>query len=294
MKKSEITKREAKWGMLFLSPSLVLIIVFSLLPIVASLVLSFTDYNVLSAPKWCGIQNYLRMLDDPFVKASLKNTLIYTAITVTLQTIVSLVLAAVTAEFFRDRFGNFVKSSLFVPVIASSALVGVVWSMLLSSRGPVNELLNLFGVESVNWLTGDLRPLLVVGFVNVWKDVGYFMVIFYAGILNIPRNLYEAAQVDGAGSLQCFFHITIPNLKAITYLALTLGTIWTFQTFDLVQVMTGGGPGTSTTTLVLTIYRSAFKEYRMGYASAIAVLLLVFILLLSFLQKCLLKGGKEE
>lgn len=293
MKKSEVAKREARWGVLFLSPSLILLIVFSLLPIAASIVLSFTDYNVLSSPEWNGIENYLRMLKDPYVRDSLKNTLIYTVITVPLQTAISLALAAVIAEFFRNRFGNFVKSALFVPVIASAALVGVVWSMLLSSRGPVNELLDFFGIEAVNWLTGSLRPLLVVSFVNVWKDVGYFMVIFYAGIMNIPRNLYEAAQVDGAGPMQCFWHITLPNLKGITYLVVTLGTIWTFQTFDLVQVMTGGGPGTATTTLVLTIYRAAFKEYRMGYASAIAVLLLVFILLLSFLQKRLMKGGEE-
>lgn len=293
MKKSAVAKREARWGVLFLSPSLILLIVFSLLPIAASIVLSFTDYNVLSSPEWNGIENYLRMLKDPYVRDSLKNTLIYTVITVPLQTAISLALAAVIAEFFRNRFGNFVKSALFVPVIASAALVGVVWSMLLSSRGPVNELLDVFGIEAVNWLTGSLRPLLVVSFVNVWKDVGYFMVIFYAGIMNIPRNLYEAAQVDGAGPMQCFWHITLPNLKGITYLVVTLGTIWTFQTFDLVQVMTGGGPGTATTTLVLTIYRAAFKEYRMGYASAIAVLLLVFILLLSFLQKRLMKGGEE-
>lgn len=293
MKKSAVAKREARWGVLFLSPSLILLIVFSLLPIAASIVLSFTDYNVLSSPEWNGIENYLRMLKDPYVRDSLKNTLIYTVITVPLQTAISLALAAVIAEFFRNRFGNFVKSALFVPVIASAALVGVVWSMLLSSRGPVNELLDVFGIEAVNWLTGSLRTLLVVSFVNVWKDVGYFMVIFYAGIMNIPRNLYEAAQVDGAGPMQCFWHITLPNLKGITYLVVTLGTIWTFQTFDLVQVMTGGGPGTATTTLVLTIYRAAFKEYRMGYASAIAVLLLVFILLLSFLQKRLMKGGEE-
>lgn len=293
MKKSAVAKREARWGVLFLSPSLILLIVFSLLPIAASIVLSFTDYNVLSSPEWNVIENYLRMLKDPYVRDSLKNTLIYTVITVPLQTAISLALAAVIAEFFRNRFGNFVKSALFVPVIASAALVGVVWSMLLSSRGPVNELLDFFGIEAVNWLTGSLRPLLVVSFVNVWKDVGYFMVIFYAGIMNIPRNLYEAAQVDGAGPMQCFWHITLPNLKGITYLVVTLGTIWTFQTFDLVQVMTGGGPGTATTTLVLTIYRAAFKEYRMGYASAIAVLLLVFILLLSFLQKRLMKGGEE-
>ena len=121
--------------------------------------------------------------------------------------------------------------------------------------------------------------MLSVCIVSVWKNVGYFLVIYYAGIMDIPKELYEASKVDGANGIQCFFRITLPGLKNITYLVLTLGMIWSFQVFDLVYTMTGGGPGTSTITLVMTIYNAAFKEYNMGYASAVALLLFVFVLL---------------
>ncbi|MEG2436435.1 MAG: sugar ABC transporter permease, partial [Ruthenibacterium sp.] len=124
--------------------------------------------------------------------------------------------------------------------------------------------------------------------------VGYFLVIYFAGIMDIPRSLYEAAEVDGATAVQKFFRITLPSLSSVTFLVVTLGTIWSFQVFDMVYTMTGGGPGLSTVTLVLTIYNTAFKEYNMGYASAIALLMFVFVLLISGGQKLLLRGGKGE
>ena len=128
----------------------------------------------------------------------------------------------------------------------------------------------------------------------IWKNIGYFLVIFYAGILNIPGSLYEAAEVDGASRWQQFCHITIPGLSSVTYMVITLGTIWSFQVFDIVYTMTGGGPGMSTVTLVLTIYTAAFKEYNMGYASAIALLLFLIVLFVQFLQKKIMKGGEND
>ena len=193
--------------------------------------------------------------------------------TVPLQTAGSLVLAAVIAELFHNKFGNFVKSSLFVPVIASAILVGTLWFTLLSPRGVVNSIIHAFGLPSVNWLGGKLTSMLSVCIVSVWKNVGYFLVIYFAGIMDIPRSLYEAAEVDGANAFQRFFKITLPGLSSVTFLVVTLGTIWSFQVFDLVYTMTGGGPGTSTVTLVLTTYNAAFKEYNMGYASAVAMLM---------------------
>ena len=204
-----------------------------------------------------------------------------------------LVLAAVIAELFHNKFGNFVKSSLFVPVIASAILVGTLWFTLLSPRGVVNSIIHAFGLPSVNWLGGKLTSMLSVCIVSVWKNVGYFLVIYFAGIMDIPRSLYEAAEVDGANAFQRFFKITLPGLSSVTFLVVTLGTIWSFQVFDLVYTMTGGGPGTSTVTLVLTTYNAAFKEYNMGYASAVAMLMFVFVLAVSGLQKLLLKGGED-
>ena len=163
-----------------------------------------------------------------------------------------------------------------------------------SGRYATGSLLRtMFGLPSVNWLGGKLTSMLSVCIVSVWKNVGYFLVIYFAGIMDIPRSLYEAAEVDGANAFQRFFKITLPGLSSVTFLVVTLGTIWSFQVFDLVYTMTGGGPGTSTVTLVLTTYNAAFKEYNMGYASAVAMLMFVFVLAVSGLQKLLLKGGED-
>ena len=286
-------RKEAAQGFLYILPSLVLILVFSVVPILMSLYFSFTKYNVLQPPQWTGLDNYIRLFRDPYVRASLKNTVVFTVITVPLQTAGSLVLAAVIAELFHNKFGNFVKSSLFVPVIASAILVGTLWFTLLSPRGVVNSIIHAFGLPSVNWLGGKLTSMLSVCIVSVWKNVGYFLVIYFAGIMDIPRSLYEAAEVDGANAFQRFFKITLPGLSSVTFLVVTLGTIWSFQVFDLVYTMTGGGPGPATVTLVLTTYNAAFKEYNMGYASAVAMLMFVFVLAVSGLQKLLLKGGED-
>lgn len=287
-------RREALQGIAYILPSLVLILAFSVIPIFNTIYTSFTKFNVLQPHEWIGIKNYTRLFADPFVRASLKNTVIFTVITVPLQTILSLLLAALLAEKFRGRFGGFVKSSLFVPVIASSILIGTLWSMLLSANGPVNGLLGLLGIRPVNWLGSKTTSLLSVCIATVWKSIGYFLVIYYAGIMDIPRSLYEAAEVDGASGIQRFFLITLPSLSSVTYLVVTLGTIWSFQVFDLVYTMTGGGPGLSTVTLVLTIYNTAFKEYSMGYASAIAVVMFFFVILVSGLQKLILNDKGRE
>ncbi len=275
-------------GFFYVLPSFVLILTFSILPLFMNLYYSFTDYNVLQKPNLVGLKNYIRMFKDYQVIDSIRNTAIYTVLTVPVQTILALILAAILAEFFQNHFGNFVKSALFIPTIASAVLIGSLWGLFLSPRGVINTMLGTVGLKTVNWLGGRFSSLISVCFVSVWRAVGYFLVIYYAGIMNISRELHEAAMVDGANRIQRFFNITLPGVKNITFLVVTLGTIWSFQVFDLVYIMTGGGPGTSTTTLVMTIYKAAFKEYNMGYASAVALLLFVLILIINVIQRVFL------
>lgn len=282
-------QREALTGLAYIAPSFLLLTVFSLIPLAMNVYFSFTKYNVMQPAEFVGFKNYIRLLKDETIWASLKNTVIFTAVTVPVQTCISLVLAAVIAHLFHNRFGDFIKSSFFIPVIASSILIGTLWAFLLGPSGTVNSILNMLGLKSVNWLGGKSTSLLSICLASIWKNAGYFLVIYFAGIMNIPRSHYEAARVDGASPLQSFRYITLPGLSRVTFLVVTLGSIWSFQVFDLVYIMTGGGPGRSTVTLVLTIYNTAFKEYNMGYASAIALLMLVFILLISAGQKLLLK-----
>lgn len=287
-------KEDVLQSFLYILPSFLLLCVFSLIPIAMNIFYSFTKYTIIKPPQLIGLKNYIRMLSDPYIVASIKNTIVFTLITVPLQTTFSLVFANIIAEYLRGKFGDALKSALFIPVIASSVLVGTLWSLFLESNGPINLLLETLHLPVINWLGGKYTSMASICMATIWKNVGYFLVIFYAGVLDIPREFYEAAQVDGATHWQRFIHITIPSLSSVTYLVVTLGTIWSFQVFDMVFTMTGGGPGMSTVTLVLTIYNSAFKGYNMGYASAIALLLFVLVLFVQFMQRRLFQGGHHE
>ena len=290
----KIRSKETTHAMLFILPSLILILTFSVLPLLMDVYFSFTKYNIIQKPEWVGLNNFSRMFKDQYVWAALKNTTLFTLFTVPVQTFISLIFAAWTAAHFQTRFGRMVKSALFIPVIASAVLVGTLWSLLLTPRGPMNTFLGFFGIEAINWLGGKTSSLLSVSMVSIWKNIGYFLVIFYAGIMDIPISHYEAAKVDGATGWQQFFYITLPSLSSVTYLVITLGTIWSFQVFDIVYTMTGGGPGLSTVTLVLTIYNAAFKEYNMGYASAVALLMFLFVILIQTVQKQLVRSGRDD
>lgn len=279
-------------GYLFILPSFILILIFSIIPIFMTFYLSFTEYNVIQSPVFIGLRNYMQMIKDPFVSASLINTIIYTAIVVPVQTILAMIIAATIADMFRNSLGDFFKGSLFVPVLSSGILVGTIWSTIYATDGGlINNILGLINIPKVNWLGQTSTALLCICIVSIWKNVGYFMVIYYAGIMSIPKSLYEAAEVDGASKTERFIYITLPSLSPVTYLIVTLGVIWSFQVFDIVYVMTGGGPGMSTNTLVLTIYNSGFKNYNMGYASAIAFLLFFIVIIVTLLQKKLIKNG---
>lgn len=286
-------KRQFAYGFAYILPSLILILVFWVTPILMSFYFSFTKYNVLTPAKWIGADNYIRLLSDPMVKAALKNTIIYTAVTVPIQTILSLTLAAIIASSFRNKLGGFMRSAMFIPVISSTVIVGTIWVLLFKTDGGmINEILGLFGVGQINWLGSSSTALLAVCIPAIWKNVGYFLVIFFAGILNISPELYEAAEADGASVLQKFLYITVPLLRPIIFMVMTLGIIWSFQVFDLVYTMTGGGPGMATVTLVYNIYSTAFKEFSMGYASALSILLLLVILVINGIKSLIYHDGE--
>ena len=288
--------RNMMWAYIFILPSFVLLVIFHLIPIWMTFRYSLSSYNVIQAPIYIGAENYRKLWEDPFVISSLWNTGIYTLIVVPMQTILSMLIAYLLSRKCNNKLGNFVRSAMFIPVITSMILTSAVWRLLLSgnAEGVVNSVIGFFGIAPVNWLGKSWPALIAVCIIAVWKNTGYFLVIFYAGMMDIPVSLYEAATVDGAGGISQFFYITLPSLKPVVYLGVTLGTIWSFQVFDLVYTLTGGGPGRATTTLVLSIYNSAFKDYKMGYASAISVILLFIVLAVSLLQKAAFRGDQEK
>lgn len=260
------------------------------IPIAAAFYLSFTQYDVFSAPKLIGLANYQDLIHDPLFWKSLRNTILFTIITVPFQVLIPMVLAELLAHYTGRKFSQIVRSVLFVPVVASLVLVGTVWQyMLAPDHGFFNEFLSWLHLDSVNFLGRPNLALISVAAVSVWKSIGYFLVLFYAGILDIPKDLYEAAEIDGAGRVRSFRFITVPGLKNITLLCTVLATIWSFQIFDLVYTMTGGGPAGATRPIVMTIYEEAFQNFNLGYASAIAMVLALFILIISGIQNALMK-----
>lgn len=277
---------EAMHGYTYILPSLILIVCFSIIPIFMSAFFSFTEYNVMNPPKFAGLNNYEKILQDEYVREALINTLKYVVITVPIQTILALVFAAFIAVKMQNKTGEFLRSVMFIPVIASAVTSGTIWRTILGTDGGIlNTILGVFGIDPINWLGDSRTSLISICIVAIWKNVGYFLVIFYAGIMDVPKSLYEAARVDGANMFQQFFEITLPMLKPITSLVVTLGIIWSFQVFDLSYQMTGGGPGYSSVTIVMAIYNAAFKNYKMGYACALAMVLLIIVLVINAVKQ---------
>lgn len=195
--------KEAVQGVIYILPSFVLILIFCIVPIFMSGFFSFTDYNIMNAPEFVGLDNYKKMFQDSYVRDAAKNTLLYVVMTVPVQTLLALTLAAFLAEKMRNKTGGFLRSVMFIPVIASAVTAGTIWRIILNTDGGfLNNILNFFHISSVNWLGSTQTSLLSICIVAVWKNVGYFLVIYYAGIMGIQKELYEAAKVDGATSIQ--------------------------------------------------------------------------------------------
>ena len=283
-------KKQALYGTLYILPSFVLMAVFTFIPIFMTILFSFTKYNLSMPPEWIGLQNYQKLITNSYLHQALRNTVQYVAVTVPCQTFLALVLAAFLAGWMRNRLGGLLRSMMFIPVVASLVASATVWNVIYESNGGLlNQLFELVGLDPFNWLGRKSTALNCVAVVAIWKNTGYFLVIFYAGIMNISVDINEAACVDGATPIQRFFYITLPILKPITYMVVTLGIIWSFQVFDLVYKMTAGGPGRATYTVAYLIYSYAFQDKRIGYACALAVCLLIVILLIHAVQDMFFK-----
>lgn len=288
--------REAMQGYIYILPSFILLLIFYILPIFMSGYYSFTNYNLVKAPDFVGLKNYTRLFTDDYIRAALKNTLAYTIITVPVQTILALGFADFIATKLKNKTGGFLRSAMFIPVIASAVTSGAIWRILMDTDGGViNTVLGKLGIAPFNWLGSSSLALISICIVAIWKNVGYFLVIYYAGIMGQSKEVFEAADIDGATHWQTLTMITIPLLKPVTYLIVTLGIIWSFQVFDLSYIMTGGGPGKATVTLVMQIYQSAFKGgNKMGYSSAIAMLLLAIIIIINILENIVFAERKSK
>ncbi len=292
IKAGRIISRETKRDLIaysFIAPNFIGFCVFTLIPIVFAFALAFLKWDGSNPIEWAGISNFSRLAGDTFFKAALKNTVIYCLGTVPLTMIASLALAIVLNQKVKGR-GIF-RTLAFFPYVASLVAITAVWKMLFHhSRGPINSiLLNHFGVEQGSlpqWFTGGLVLLSMILF-SVWKYMGYYMVIYLAGLQGISAELYEAASLDGAGTWAKFRYVTWPQLSSTTFFVVVMLTINCFKVYDIAVMLAGGGSGEltlSSTVLVYYIYQKAFIDWDLGYSSSIAMVLFVMVLAVTIIQ----------
>ncbi|HNW59132.1 MAG TPA: sugar ABC transporter permease [bacterium] len=283
-------KKEGLSALLFLSPTLVIFSTFVLFPVLFSFYLSFHQWNMFSAQQaFVGLANYTRMFRDPEFWSVLKNTLIYTVGTVPLNMALSLLVAYLLNQKLAGK--KFLRTAFFAPVIISPVAAAVIWRWMYDPNfGLVNYFLTLVGIKGPNWLNEPHSAMFALILMAVWKTLGFNMVLFSAGLQGIPDTYYEAAEIDGAGAWTKFWRITIPLLSPTTFFIMVMSIIGSFQAFDVVYVLTSGGPMGATKVLVFYLYEQAFKFFEMGYASAVAYFLFLLLIVLTLLQIRLMKS----
>ena len=269
-------------GYLFIAPWLIGFLVFTIGPMVASGYLSLTKFSGFGAVRWVGLQNYAKLFRDDLFYTSVYNTAYYAFLGVPAQLLVALVLATILNA--KVPYVNAFRTAYYVPTVVPAVANVFLWVWILNyDFGLINSLLRLVGIPAVNWLwsTRIVKPALIL--MSLWR-VGQQMVIFLAALQGVPEELLEAASIDGANGLQRFFRITIPMISPVIFLNLVIGIIGSFQTFTVALIATNGGPVNATLFYVLYIYRQGFQSFNMGYASGLAWILFLIILVLTGIQ----------
>ena len=276
---------------LFLTPNLLVFTTFLFIPIGAAIFISFQRRGILDDGQWVGLQNYVTMAHDPLFWQSLAHTVAFTVGTVPTSMLLGLLLAVMLNRRLPGR--TLLRSVYFIPVVIAGVIVALIWAWIFDTTdGLLNGFLARLHLGPVPWTSSQVfaMPSLVIA--TVWVRLGFCMVVYLAGLQSIPANLHEAATVDGARSWSRFWHVTWPLLAPTTFLLLIINVIFSFQVFDLIYVMTGGGPGFSTTVFVEYIYRAAFLQFQMGYASALGVVLFLLCLAFTAVQWRLSRQGE--
>lgn len=278
---------ETLMGYFFMLPAIVSLATFMVGPIIYAFFLSFQEFTFLNPDlsHFVGLDNYLRMFEDERFLKALWNTSLYSLGVVPAQVALALMLALIVNSDIRGK--TFFRVSYFLPTVTSTVAVSVMFLFLFKKDGLVNHFLGLFGIEERSWLMDVDFALPSIMLMAIWTTVGQFMVIYLAGLQEIPQDLYEAAEVDGAGAWRKFWHITLPMLRPTTFFIVIMSIIGTFQVFDQMYVISKGegGPLDATLTVVLYLYNMAFEEFQMGYASAMAFFLFFVIFVLTLIQR---------
>ncbi len=284
--------RESLIAYSFIAPNFIGFCVFTLVPMVFAIGLSFCSWDGVHPIEFIGLKNFIDLMHDNTFKTAFVNTIVYSAGTVPLTLVCSLGLAMLLNQNVKCR--NFFRTVSFFPYVASLVAVAAVWNMIFSpSMGPVNMILSSLGVENLpRWAAGKDTAMITVILFSVWKNMGYYMVIYLAGLQGVNPELEEAAELDGATRWQIFWHVTLPQLRPTTFFVVIMLTIASFKVYDQMFMITQGGPGNATITLVYDVYNVAFVNTpKYGYASAIAMVLFALVLVVTLIQ---FKGSSSD
>jgi multiple sugar transport system permease protein/raffinose/stachyose/melibiose transport system permease protein len=297
---SRVKRSQRVAGYLFVLPTLALFLAFVGWPIVQTIYLSLTRWTGFGNKTFVGLENYSRMLEDPVARHALVVTLVFTAATTVVQTALGLVIAVLVNQVWR-QVGVVVRTILFIPGIVSFVVSGVLWKLIYDPNvGTLNRLLGSLGLESLQhtWLADRATVLPAIIVVAIWGGIGMNMLIFFAGIQGIDPGLYEAAEVDGANALQRFFNVTVPSLRVVTGIVVSLGLLNGFKIFDIIFVMTGGGPNHATEVFGTYLYSLAFGSTsgslpQFGYASAFSVVVMIMCILAVMAQMAITRRAER-
>lgn len=284
--RGSLQRGENLWGIAFVSPMLIGVIILVLFPILATLVLGFADWNFVQGwdgIQWVGFQNFRQLLEDDMFIKSVRNNILF-LLTVPVYMMISMTLAILIDRFVYMK--GYFKVAYFMPYISNIVAVAVVWQVLFQpSYGPINEILRTLGMSNPpKWIADPNFALISIMLISIWISIGFNLIIYIAGLQSIPKDLYEAADIDGANGWTKFRRITLPLLSPTSFFLLVTGIISTFKVFDIIAVMTQGGPIGSTTMMVWYLYDTAFVNLKVGYASSIAAVLFGFVMLITLGQ----------
>ena len=276
-------KRDMLFGYLFAAPALICIFVFVFWPVIQAISLSLYDYDVVSTKEFIGIKNFISMLSDHKWTNALDKTVKYAVMFVPVMFVMSLALALMIKHI--KQFSGFFRTTFFMPIIVSSTAAGAIFKMVFNQKtGAINVMIRMLGFKNINFLGDPTNALICCVFLAVWLGMGYNMIIFLAGLQDIPKDFYEAAAVDGANGWRQFWNITVPCLAQTSIFVLTMSIINAFQVFDGIKMLTNGGPNDKTQVAVMWIYENAFIHFRMGYACALSLVLFVIIMVITAIQ----------
>lgn len=278
---------------LFLLPAVIVLIVFFFIPFFQTIGLSFFDYsNNIYHAKFSGLQNYIDIIHNPIFYKVMLNTIIYLVAAVPILAIVPLFLAILINQKIRGI--TLYKILIYLPVIVSIVVAAIAFKWLYAEQGILNYVLSIFHINSIGWLTDPKYAIYSVIIVTIWKGIGYYMMIYLASLMSVPKELYEACDIDGAGFLRKHLTVTVPHLMPTIALVTTISSISAMKIFAEIYVMTKGGPLNSTKTIVYYIYEKAFENLDLGYASAMAVILLIIVMVFSLINILCFERNKYQ